>query len=338
MSHELEISEAGEVAFALRGEPAWHGLASRVFDADEAVTTADMLKAAHLDGWDVRLAPVSALAPADYRFASEPFLVLRTNPFDQGTDVLATVGERYTVVQNEDLLSFGDNILDGGASWESAGSIKNGRKVFASLTLDREVVLDPSGAADTTKMYLLVNTSHDGSVAVQASLTPVRVVCQNTLNIALRGAKQTYKIRHTQTVEGRVAAAREALGIAHKYVDAFETEAAALFAQAITDETFTKIITTAYPKPEEDKRGALTKWTKKIDLLGDIYNTSPTSATVKGTAWGAYNALTERLDWFRNGRGAGAAENVAAAASGFDPVTNAEKNRLFSIVKELAFA
>ena len=116
MSHELEISESGQVAFALRGAPAWHGLANKIFDADETVDTATMLAAASLNGWDVRLAPVSALAPADYRFASEPYLVLRTNPFDQGTDVLATVGERYTPYQNEQLFAFGDNILDGGAS------------------------------------------------------------------------------------------------------------------------------------------------------------------------------------------------------------------------------
>ena len=337
MSHELEISESGQVAFALRGAPAWHGLANKIFDADETVDTATMLAAASLNGWDVRLAPVSALAPADYRFASEPYLVLRTNPFDQGTDVLATVGERYTPYQNEQLFAFGDNILDGGASWESAGSIKGGRKVFGSLALDRSIFLDPNGSNDETKVYLLVNTSHDGSVAVQASVTPVRVVCQNTLTAALRGVKQTYKIRHTQTVDGRVAAAREALGIAYKYVDAFEDEAKALFAQSVNDKIFNDIILALYPKPEKDTKGAVTKWENKVDVINSIY-ASPTCANVKGTAWGAYNALTERLDWHRNGRGANAAENVAAAASGFDPVTNAEKGKILAAVKELAFA
>lgn len=337
MAHELEISEAGEVAFALRGAPAWHGLAAHIFGEDEHVTTSSMLDAAHLSGWNVRLEAFSNYAPEGYRFNSEPYMVVRTNPFDAGSDVLATVGERYTVVQNEDLFAFGDAILDGGASWESAGSIKNGRKVFGSLVLPREIVLDPEGAADTTVTYLLVNTSHDGSVAVQASITPVRVVCQNTLNFALRGAKQTYKIRHTQTVGGRVAAAREALGIAYKYVDAFEKEAQALYAQSMTDATFNEIVLALYPKPDADVKGALTKWENKVDTINTIY-TSPTCANIKGTAWGAVNALTERLDWHRKGRGVAAAENVAAAASGFDPVTNAEKGKILSAVKELAFA
>ncbi len=86
----------------------------------------------------------------------------------------------------------------------TAGSIKGGRVVFGSLALQRETVLDPSGVADKVKTYLLINTSHDGSIAIQASITPVRVVCANTLNLALggkkkkNGIKQSFKIRHTQ--------------------------------------------------------------------------------------------------------------------------------------------
>jgi len=103
--------------------------------------------------------------------------------------VLGVVGERYHVLQNEDLFSFGDNILDGGGRWETAGSLKGGRVVFGSLALERETVLDPNGVADVVKTYLLINTSHDGSIAIQASITPVRVVCANTLNVALNRTK-----------------------------------------------------------------------------------------------------------------------------------------------------
>lgn len=337
MAHALEVQD-GQVAFALRGAPAWHGLARVTFGEDEHVDTATMLSAALLDNWNVRLEAFSSFAPAEYNFATESYMVTRTNPFDQSTDVLSVVGERYTVVQNEDLFAFGDAILDGGASWEAAGSIKNGRKVFGSLVLPREIVLDPEGAADTTTTYLLVNTSHDGSTAVQASITPVRVVCQNTLNIALRGVKQSYKIRHTQTVSGRVAAAREALGIAYTYMDKFEEEAKSLYEASITDAKFTEIVNAIYPKPEKDSKGALTKWETKVDLINDLYYTSSTNETIKGTAWGAYNAMTERLDWYRAGRGKTGAENVAAAASGFDPVTNAEKNRILDAVRTLALA
>ena len=327
MSHLLE--QYGDMAsFASLREPAWHGLGTILTDE---VTTSEMLQAAHLDNWNVRLDDINLPGRSHREF----FAVTRTNPYDGERDVLGVVGERYKVVQNEELFSFADNMLDGGR-WETAGSIKNGTVVFGSLALDRETVLDPNGATDKVNTYLLVHTSHDGSLAVQASVTPVRVVCQNTLNMALGGVKQSYKIRHTQTVQGKVAIAREALGLAHQYLDEFDKQAQELITAEINDTQFFEIITNVYPKPEKDAKGSMTKWETKIDTLNDIYF-GPTCENIKGTAWGAYNALTERLDWYRNPRG-GNAEGVLAAASGFDAATNAAKNTMLRAVKAVALA
>jgi phage/plasmid-like protein (TIGR03299 family) len=332
MAHMIE-TYGDMAAFASLRQPAWHGL-GEVFEKE--VTTKQMLKKAHLNDWDVRLEEIDF---SDYNTHKSYFATVRTNPFTGEADVLGVVGERYRVLQNEDLFAFGDNILDG-ARWETAGSIKNGTVVFGSLALDREAVLDPKGVSDRIKSYLLVHTSHDGSLAIQASVTPVRVVCQNTLNMAVgakgRAAKQSYRIRHTQTLEGRVAAAREALGLAHKYLDEFDKQAQALFEQEVTDAKFFDILTTAYPVPDKDAKGAFTKWEKKIDTINSIY-TGETNGMIAGTAWGALNALTERMDWYANPRG-GDATNSLVKASGFDAAFNAEKNRLLSIVKEKAFA
>lgn len=329
MAHMLE--QYGDMAsFASLREPAWHGLGTIL---DHEVSTQEMLEVAHLAGWNVRLEDIDLPGRSHKNY----FAVTRTNPFDKAPDVLGVVGERYKVLQNEDLFSFADNMLDGGR-WETAGSIKNGTVVFGSLALDREVVLDESGVGDKINTYLLVHTSHDGSLAVQASVTPVRVVCQNTLNYALSGVKQSYKIRHTSTVTGKVQAAREALGLANAYLDEFETEAQTLIQKEITADTFFDIIKAAYPEPDKDVKGSLTKWTNKVDTLWDIYQGDTVAqAGIMNTAWGAYNTLTERLDWFRNPRG-GNAEGVLAAASGFDAATNAEKNRLLKVVKAVAFA
>jgi phage/plasmid-like protein (TIGR03299 family) len=334
MAHALEEMN-GEVAFALRGKPAWHGLANVLFDKDEHINTQSMLDSAKLSNWNIQLEEIQN--PTDYRSHKSNYYVTRTNPFDNGTDILGVVGEKYKVVQNESLFEFGDNLLDGGASWESAGSIKNGTVVFGSLVVPKEFILDPSGANDKTTTYLLVHTSHDGSVSVQASITPVRVVCQNTLNLALNSVKQSFKLRHTATVEGKIQVAREALGLTFKYMDNFEAEAKALFETAVTDLEFNKIITAIYPKPDEINKQGLTVWSNKIDLVNDLYFDSPTNANIKGTAWGVFNTLTERLDYFRGERKTkNGAQNKLANASGFDPVTNAEKNKLFRQVKELA--
>jgi len=333
MAHNLEIN-GDEVAFALRGTPAWHNLANRIFAQDEDVSTQLMLDEAKLSNWNVRLSPVSDFIPESWNDSSNSQLVIRNNPFNNETDVLSTVGSRYKVIQNEELFSFADNLLDGDTrcAWESAGSLKAGKVVFGSLTVPREMVLDPQGANDKTKLYLIVWTSHDGSVAVQAAITPVRVVCQNTLNLAMRNAKQSFKIRHTQSAEGKIQIARETLGLTFGYFDEFEKQAQALFADSITDKQFYDIVRTIYPKPADDaSKLAKTKWDNKIILLDDLYFNSPTNANIKGTKWGAFNALTERLDYFRTSRGK--SDSKWASASGFDPIITAEKNKILQIVK-----
>jgi phage/plasmid-like protein (TIGR03299 family) len=332
MAHELE-TQNGVVSFASFREPAWHNLGT-VFDTEK--NTNEMLVAANLNNWNVRLEdleiPASLVSDKQYQY------VVRTNPTDKTqTDVLGIVGERYVPLQNEDLFSFGDNILDGGGRWETAGSIRGGRVVFGSLALERETVLDPNGVADVVKTYLLINTSHDGSIAIQASITPVRVVCANTLNVALNrtkkkdGVKQSFKIRHTQTAEGKITVARQALGMANSYMDEFDKMAHAMIAKEISAKDFNDIVLAAYPKPELDTKGAVKKWENKVDMINDIY-TGEYNGMISGNAWGAFNALTERLDWYRSARG-GNSESMFAAASGFDPAINAEKNRLLSIVQ-----
>lgn len=335
MAHALEISENGEVAFALRGEPAWHGLANVLFDADAHVTTAEMLEAGKLSNWNVRLEDIPL--PEGYRSNNSNQLVIRDNPFDGGTDVLAVVGDRYKVVQNEALFDFADGILDGGATWESAGSIKNGRVVFGSMVVPREFILDPKGANDKTVTYLLVHTSHDGSSAIQANITPVRVVCQNTLNMAVKGSKQSFKIRHTATVEGKIEEARRVLGLTFAHMDTFEAIAKQLFETKVTDAQWDKLISELYPIDDDTaSKTAQTRHAQKMDTLQALWKVSPTNEKIKNTAWGALNALTERIDYYRTGRKGG--EAIVAAASGFDPVVNAEKNRVFEAVRSLVKA
>jgi phage/plasmid-like protein (TIGR03299 family) len=324
MAHALEQSTSGETAFALRGAPAWHGL-GQVFDKEQHITTAEMLDMAHLANWNVRLEELTV--PDGYRSTTKQQMVIRNNPFDNGTDVLAIVGNRYNVVQNEALFDFGDALLDGGADWESAGSIKNGKVVFGSLTVPKEFILDPQGANDKTVSYLLVHTSHDGSTAVQANITPVRVVCQNTLNMALNGSKQSFKIRHSNTVDGKIALARETLGLTFAHMDNFETMAKSLFEKTLNDVEFDKLVKGIYPEPETGSaKSALTVWNDKIDTIYDLYQNGQTNANITGTAWGALNALTERIDYYRTGRKG--TDTIKAAASGFDPVVNAEKARI----------
>lgn len=327
MAGQIEVIN-GEASFASFREPAWHGLGT-VFN--EELSTKEMLKLANLQNWNVRLEELEP--PATLTSDKNYFYVVRSNPaIENQNDILGIVGERYNVLQNEELFDFADALLDGGR-WETAGSLKGGRVVFGSLALDRETILDPNGVADKVKTYLMVNTSHDGSISIQASVTPVRVVCANTLNLALRSVKQTFKIRHTQTATGKVQSAKTALGIANAYMDDFSKMANKMIQTELSAKQFNDILLTAYPKPDKDSsKASLTKWQNKIDVLNTIY-TGEFNHMISGNAWGALNAMTERIDWFR-----GQGETKLAAASGFDVATNAEKNRLMKIVNDFVTA
>lgn len=340
--HALETAvtvEGFQTAFATRSAPAWHMLGT-VFPADEVVTTAQMLKKAHLNGWNVRTVPLSEMVTG-MNVADGINAVVRDNPFYKGeTDILATVGSRYNVFQNEEAFVFGDNLLDGG-QWETAGSIKGGKVIFGSLKLDREMQI---GKQDAVDAYLLIQSSHDGSSGLMASITPVRVVCQNTLNMANSNVMQSFKIRHTSGIAGKVAVAREVLGLANSYFDAFELEAEAMIATAVSDAEFDKIVETLYPAPtvakgkSEVSKISQTKYDNLRSEIGDIWkgNTSvDTMSGVTGTAWGALNALTEQADWYRNPRN-GDASATAAAAAGFDPVANAKRNKIATVVRAFA--
>jgi len=338
-AHKSEV-ENGSVSFALvdsRSNPAWHSYANKVFDKDsETPTVSEIMDAAKLSNWNVRLEPIANLVP-DYNMVSDSYLVVRDNPYTEGQkDVLATVGSRYKEVQNEDLFAFAQNLHDSNpdVKVDSAGSFKDGRIVYGSWSIPSQLVLDPQGANDTTNLYLVVHTSHDGSVAIQSAITPVRVRCQNTLNFAMKRAKQSFKIRHTATVDGKIAAAREALGLSVAYFDEFSAQANELFTRDVTNAKFSEIINKMYPKPEADKKGSIKKWENKVVLLDELYHNSPTNANIKGTAWGVVNALTERLDYYRTAR-SGSGESLAYSASGFDPVITAEKNKIVKQVLAL---
>lgn len=321
--------------FASHREPAWHGLGT-VFD-HEVTSYEEMLDLAGLRGWDVHEIPAEVEGA---RFVTPTKHIAAT--IGGETVILGTTGDRYEIVQNEDAFAFLQSLNDG-ASWETAGAIKEGRVIFGSIALDREIVLDPNGVSDVVKSYILMKTSHDGSGSVEGGRTGVRVVCQNTLNLALSGIAgikavgQTFKFRHTMTVEQRMKAAAEEWRNHNLYFDAFEKEAHALFEQKVTNDQFFNLVEDLFPKPEKDVKGAVKKWENRLGLFAQAWNGSPNEG-IRGTGWGALNALTEANQWGRNvqtGRENGQ-ENFYAAGAGFDIPTNQFRNLAFARVKALA--
>lgn len=308
----------GRSLFASFREPAWHGLGT-VF-TEEVTDYRKMLSLAGLADWNVRFESLSTESGIILDSANA---TVRTNPVDGTTEVLGVTGNRYEIIQNETAFSFLQSLADG-ARWETAGALGHGNKVFGSIAFERETVLDPSGVSDVVKTYALVHTSHDGSTGLGYGLTPTRVVCQNTLNVALGNLRQNGKIRHTQSAEERMNAAAEMFRHANSYFTAFDEQAKELFAKPVTDKQFANLLDRVIGKaPAENTKGAATKYENKRGMFMQAWNGAP-NAGIKGTAWGAFNALTEANQWGRNIQNTERGEeNFYAAGSGFDIPTNA---------------
>lgn len=347
MSHELQFVD-GEASYAGR-EPAWHSLGTVIEDLDYATA----MRTAHLADWNVRALPFTALLddPAEHDGATpirefvsveapDHQVIVRDNPASGATESLGIVGGRYSAVQNEQAFAVAPYLEELGATVETAGAIREGRQVFMSMSLGGGFVIDPQGAGDRVQGYLLLRTSHDGSIAVEACSTAIRVVCANTFDFATgKNVERAYKVRHTATAGDRLAQAQAILLRANGYQESLAKLAQALYKVPMTNAQFIDLVTDIYPEPDS-KRGQ-TLWEAKVDLLGDLFSgggdVDYTLGNVSGTAWAGANALTERIDWHRKARG-GDGSSLAVAASGFTPNITQEKAQVFERVVDWARA
>ena len=131
------------------------------------------------------------------------------------TRLLGVVTDRYKVIQNVDAFAFTDELLGEGVKYETAGSLQGGKKVWLLARLPREYII--SGERITP--YLVFSNTHDGSGAVRVAITPVRVVCNNTLNLALNTASRSFSMIHAGDIKGKINEARQTLFMADTYME-----------------------------------------------------------------------------------------------------------------------
>jgi phage/plasmid-like protein (TIGR03299 family) len=272
-----------------------------------ARTAEEALKEAQLD-WGVYktdepvnvMIPRSELNKEELRiFAKDKFMTYRYNPITNEPESLGVVGSRYTPVQNLEAFSLLNNIADdSGAVFDSAGSLDGGKKVFMTMKLPEGIQV---GGVDNVDMYLLAWNAHDGSSSFSIHVTPIRLWCTNQVRMIMRTAQSSYTLRHTPRVNGKVLAAREALGLTFKYVEAFEREAELLLSQKYSDKEFYRLVETLIPIDEENERTRNVAEEARQNLVG-LWK-APTQENILNTKWAAYNAVAEYADWTKPVRG-----------------------------------
>jgi phage/plasmid-like protein (TIGR03299 family) len=293
MAHNVET-------MAFVGELPWHGLGTDLGASD--VTGAEMLSAAGLE-WEVKLGALYTVSGAEL---AEHFAVQR---MDTGA-VLGVVGGRYTPVQNAELFGIPDILVsEGVCGYHTAGSLREGRIVWALARMDQYTVIRRDGSPDSIERYLLWTTRHDGLAPVVGGFTDVRVVCNNTLDAAMgRGLSNRFKIRHTASASDRLAEA-------HRFLNqlmvnaAKQSEEFQRLAQARMDREGMRAFASAWL---EEVSGETVKAKQRAQEVEELVNLFSAGQGNSGESlWDAYNSITEWLDHHR-ARYRGASDTIKA--------------------------
>lgn len=328
----IEVS-GDQAAFASLRQPAWHGLG---VTTQEEVDPYELLKLAHMADWDVRAIDLDSLLPPSVggnEFGKKQ-VIIRNNPFydedDEDSkkfDRLGVTGDSYVIGQNEEMAELMKLV---GARPETAGSLFGGTQVFMTAALERDIIIDAEGVNDVIKNYLMFYTSHNGTSKFCAAITPVRVVCANTLQVARGNMKPVIEVRHSKNYDDHMADSKATMELQVKYTEKFGELATDLFRAPVSDNEFFEIVNLAFPEKPDAKKNAVTRRQNKVDDLMGLWN-GKTQEGIKGTGWGAFNALTEDQQWnrkvYKNNT-----QKFLAAGSGLDDAVNRERNRLLDLV------
>jgi len=303
MAHNINFNEqTGQHSFFSVKEKAWHGLGQIVLDYP---TSKEALQFAGLDFEVLKRPNIHKLDNGEEIISTNSFYTYRP---DTGAILGDRLGKDYEVVQNIDAFNFFDAIVGGdGIQYETAGALGKGEKIFITAKLPGYIKV---GNDDLIEKYLFLTTSHDGFGSIMAAFTPIRIVCNNTLNVALRNHTNSIKIRHTANVKERLEEAHKVMGISNQLSEQME----GIFNQwakvRITDKEVQKLIQMAMVPNKEVlqniQKGELDELStcfKNMCEAVDEYNmTSPTqqTAATKGTVFGAYNAVTGYFQNVRN--------------------------------------
>ena len=322
MSHNIEIRQ-GRSSIVYAGATPWHRLGQKMNEAFDAET------ALRQGGLDFNVAKVPVCTADDQLTIPDRFALRRTDT----KDVLGMVTDFYQPLQNVEAFSFFDSCFGKGkARYEVAGVLGKGEKVWLLAKLPGNFQVT---GQDVVEKHLLLTNGFDTNEPVRAKFTPIRVVCQNTLNAALRDTQSEVRIQHIGNVQAKLEIAGKLLAMAGVYYndveEVFRGFARRDLTQRVLNNYVTRVVTGSIQKLEDLTRPAR----KTVDRILELHETGRGAdiQRVRGTLWGAYNAVTEHIDhdrtdkglgYMAEGRGAEVKQRAFAVAQ--DMIVNAANN------------
>lgn len=286
-------------SMAYVGQEPWHGLGNKLAPKQPLQTWA---KAAGMD-WSIEEAEVRFVAGNKNLGSIHAFPEQKVLYRSDNKAPLSVVSARYQVVQPAEILEFYRDLTEhSGFELETAGVLKDGKKLWALARTGQSVTLK---GKDTVNGYVLLATACDGTLATTAQHTSVRVVCNNTLQIALGDSAGAVKVGHRSQFDAQ--AVKRQLGIAVSSWDAFMVRMKALSERKMSDaaaERFLRRVLT-YPTTSPANRDVLAVNERAIKAVAELYSgrgKGADLASASGTAWGLLNAVTEYVDHRRRAR------------------------------------
>lgn len=259
-------------------ETPWHGLGVRV---EEALTSAEAIRMAGLD-WEVEKKPLFTEHGIEI-----PGYKANTRTSDKR--VLGVVTDRYQIVQNADAFNFTDSLIDDyEMAYETAGSLREGKQIWLLGKMPKTQIL-----GDDVEPYICFTNTHDGTGAIKVCMTPIRVVCNNTLNIALKTAKRAWSTRHVGDMESKLEEAKVTLGFAQKYLDELNITAEQYAEKKMSDAVIEQFIDDLFPmdvNKDSDRKKA------NVKQLRDNFKIAyfmPDIKQFRNTQWGLIQAATD---------------------------------------------
>lgn len=265
-----------ESMFYVRETP-WHGLGTKVLTAP---SSKEALQLAGLD-WEVKQQPIYT--------GTGRITGYQANVRSTDNKVLGVVTDRYKIIQNEEAFAFTDELLGEGVRYETAGSLSGGRRVWLLARMPHEYII----SGERISPYLVFTNTHDGSGAVKVALTPVRVVCNNTLNLALHTAKRSWSMVHTGDIKEKLQEARETLFMAEKYMDELGKEFEHLREKKLTEKQVMDYIELLLPI-EDDATQQQRKNMKRLqEDMKQRYFDAPDLKDIGHNAYRLINAISD---------------------------------------------
>lgn len=286
MAHDLSMDADGVAEFVFTGEKPWHGLGVEV---PGLMTTEEALRAARMD-WGIEKVPV--LSSYDMSVIEDQYAILRTD----NHVALGIVGARYEPISNKEAFSIFDGVLgETHAQVETAGALGKGERVFMQARLPG---IQEAVPGDTMEQFLLIHASHDGSGAEEVLFVNQRVVCQNTLSMALGSQKNRFKIRHTKNYKDRMVQVEKILMESKHYWEKVQDAIKHLAATSVSRVEVGVFMDAMFPIKEDAKRDTTSNTRKQFEELMET-GLGTDIPGVKGTAWGMFNAYSEYLQYGR---------------------------------------